>query len=175
MLIAREVSNILSKIKIICLYRHPVDVASSKVSLRDWQWFHEPLALVENDITLGEIVCNQISIIREAKTLFEKFVAMWCINYFVVINQFGNSIIYIPYDFILQQPEQSFRLMVEDIVPPVPFEANKFWKAFTERSSTDRRQSTPKYLPSEFELNFAQRAIEDFKLADFVTRVKSNI
>jgi FkbM family methyltransferase len=166
---ARAISAVFPSVKVVCLVRHPVDVAKSKMRLKDWLWLKEPSALLDQAELHRDWLKPFEDTIKAASSQFEKYVAIWCAMYFVFARQFeGSPVDYVRYDDIAVEPNETLSRVFANvkgeprIAPP---------GQVLKRSVTDRPELGVMYDPSEKELHYAECCLDSFGLHHLLAAV----
>ena len=105
--------NHFPKIPIILIIRHPCAVANSKINIAS-DFFRNTINPLERFLTQRELMEDFLSPfesdIREAKTNFETYIFMWCIENFVPLKLFQPGEIHVTfYENLCIKPEDEVK------------------------------------------------------------------
>ncbi|MCW5695606.1 MAG: FkbM family methyltransferase [Bauldia sp.] len=164
---ARAISDQFPQVKVVCLVRHPLDVASSKLAMDAWVWLRDPLVLLQQDALAEDFLGPFRLLLEEAGTQVEKYVAIWCCQYFVFTQQFaGTDVAYVDYG--------SLRADAERVVTGLRGASRTGPEALDEAIGrptwTSRSADLVGREPTPGEERYAARAIDRFGLADLLKR-----
>ncbi len=160
LLIARATLDGLADVRPICLVRHPLDVARSKLALDDWTWLREPAQLLQDRALAEDWLAPYEAHIRAAQRPFEKYVALWAILHLVFSRSVGEAL-YIRYDADPARLKQQ----VDDVRASAGLPAlapGEFARAYLARSRTAAARPKPEATPAE--RDYADAMIESFGL-----------
>ncbi len=79
-------------IKIVLLFRHPCAVASSKLKLG---WGDHLEVILSQDELLEDFINPFKKEIKKRKTVFEKYILLWCIENYIPLKQFNRGDIHL--------------------------------------------------------------------------------
>jgi FkbM family methyltransferase len=166
LLSARAISALFPSMKVVCLVRHPVDVAKSKMRLSNWMWLKEPSVLLDQTQLREDWLEPFSDLMNAASSQFEKYVAIWCAMYFVFDRQFeGAQVEYVSYKAIGENPQGALSRVLAGVagkpraLPP---------RLMKRRSWTARPETGVAYSPSDKELSYAEQCVTAFKLSHLI-------